>query len=165
MAVVVTQALQVLDFGKSVEKGGAHGIWGATIQLAGDGSGGTSVVNVNAPTMWTQGKILMIRHAVIITNATTARAATFVINLSYMHAAESAIRSGNTVVGSADTVFVAVDPGGGLLWKPVQAVANSVICRSEMVNTNGETHQLYVSGEFWHEARLREDKTGPMIRW
>lgn len=166
MAVTADLPLEVWWFGEPAEKGGPHGLFGGSVNIIGDVSGGTSQIDVTMDIPQLQGKLLLFRHVVASTSAVTARAYTLHLVQNYLTPATTMpIAAGPSVVGQTDTAIPLVLPGAALLVKPSQNVSNTTILFTEVVNTDSEQNRLFVSGEIWEESRLRKANHGPLIRW
>lgn len=165
MAVSTTLKLLTWQYGEPAEKGGAHGMFGVSGGVIGDGSAGDTNIIVDADIAWLRNKLLIFRHIVVGTNGTTARPVNLESIASYLQETPMGLRSGSTVVGRTSTSLNLVDAGGGLFIIPPNGVIDPTLFIVVGQNNDGETKRVYLAGEYWEQQRLRKDGSGPLIRW
>lgn len=163
MAVATTTQLRTLDFGSPAEKGGPHGLFGVSFTQDGESGGGEFKISIAGKASWIRGKILVFRSVVLGTDVTTARAVSLELHPTYLAETQVLVSAKSTVVGRAGSAVEMLDQI--LVIRANQNPASTTLMDAKVLNTDGEAFTVYVSGEFWIEARLRQENTGPLIRW
>ncbi len=165
MAVTGTLVPLVWLYGEPSEKGGPHGYFSGSVQVAGDASGGNTTIPVDFPLDWLQGKLLLWRFAITQNNNATPSAYNLQMMANYFNATSGSIAAEPSVAGTTASVASLIKPGQAFLTRALRNVTDPTVFMLNADNINGTSVTLFVAGEFWEESRLRDLRMGPLIRW
>lgn len=167
MSVAANLSIELQAYGVAAEPGMAVGEFGGHVALTGDAGGGTSSISIQGDSVAVvQNRLFLLRGLAVSTIGATARQFRLeVTNHRFNQAVASGILFGGlTVLSNLRTVADCKEilP---FLWRPSVVLASGVMLTFRLVNIEDEITQVWVYGEYWESARLRQKGIGPLVRW
>lgn len=166
MSVAGTVLANTWDVGKAAQTGGPLGYFGGSVGVAGNVSGGETLVSIDLALPSLQGLWVELKWVIVTTNDTNVRTFTGAITSNFFNSLGFVgYETKSTVVGIATTSVELVHPNRTILVKPSQNVGDATIFRVEGANIDGETVTVHCMGQYWRDARLRKEGVGPLLSW